>query len=181
MAHRLARRAQERKEDVLVKRLSELEADARKENKEAQRWLKKNESLLEPDLTDSHRVREQTMHGDVRVERLMRLGMWAQGEDDLVDYNEGSRFVPLIGQPQEFDLKRAELDARVRHVLSFVKEEQRELLLAYYVEGLNWSDLRREKESRQAVHERLSWARNSFLKAWIAHAEDELDIKEVDL
>ncbi len=164
-----------------MKRLSQVEAEARKENREAQRWLKKHEPELESVANLSNIQGRQVMTDGDRQARLTYLGMWAQGEDDLVDYGEGSRFVPLIGQPQEFNLKRAELDARVRHVLSFVKEEQRELLRRYYVEGVEWKDLRKSGESRQAVHERLSWARNSFLKAWIAHAEDELDIKEVDL
>ena len=160
-----------------------MEAEQQAEEKQAARWTRKHEKLLDP-VVDNQTVRpvDRVLDaGGSKINRLRRLGAFATGEDDVVRYDEGGRFVPLIGQPQEFDLKRVEVAAMVNHVLSFLEDSQRDLLLAYYVEGVNWKDLRRGNESRQAVHERLAWARNAFHKAFIAHAEDDINIKESDL
>jgi predicted DNA-binding protein YlxM (UPF0122 family) len=88
--------------------------------------------------------------------------------------------VPLISKPQSVNLKGAELGARVEHVLTFLTQKQQDTLMQHYVEGLSLAEMRTGRESRQAVHERVAWARLAFLKAWRDHAEDEIIVKEVD-
>jgi DNA-directed RNA polymerase specialized sigma24 family protein len=97
-----------------------------------------------------------------------------------VVYDERNRFVPLQGQDHNIDLASAAMSARVRHVLSFMPESQRQELVAHYVEGVPLSALQRGEESRQAVHNRLVKARRAFLRAWLEHAADDVVVKEED-
>jgi DNA-directed RNA polymerase specialized sigma24 family protein len=88
--------------------------------------------------------------------------------------------MPLVGHDQDVDLHSADLSARVRYVLTFIPEAQQELLRAYYIEGLPWDELRNDDETRQAVHNRLTRARLAFQKAWLEHAEDDVQVEEED-
>jgi DNA-directed RNA polymerase specialized sigma24 family protein len=117
-----------------------------------------------------------------RAERVLRLDPdQERGWFDAPDYSEGNKRVPLVGLVQNVDVKEAELAARVQHVLTFLTEQQQDMLLGYYVEGRTLKELSRDGERKQSVHERLAWARNAFLKAWVQHAEDELTLHGDDL
>jgi DNA-directed RNA polymerase specialized sigma24 family protein len=146
------------------------------ERKRAVLWMKRHSKKLERVAGDHSQVREHKGRVD-RMERLQRLGEW---EDHDVVYSEKNRFVPLLAQVQEVSAQSADLSARVRHVLTFVPEAQRALLFAYYIEGVPWTQLRNGGESRQAVHNRLTRARQAFERAWLDHAEDDVQVGEDD-
>lgn len=143
----------------------------------ADKWAEAHGEKLPRLLHDQGVTREQVMHDGVRTERFKALGEW-EGEE--VVYDESARFVPLVSQEYVLDLKGVELAARVQHVLSFLTEAQRDLLWYYYIEHQEWTDLRNGEEKRQTFHERLAWARKAFERAWLEHAEDDIDIGEED-
>lgn len=160
------------------KRLSEVEADRRREEREARRWMRRNKHHLEPEEPPRHRVRG----GDGLHDRVLVGGALLEvGEDVGVVYSESNRFVPIQGTDRELDLESAALGARVNRALATLPARQQELLRAHYIEGLTLSQLARAGESRQAVHERLTWARLAFGRALLAQEDMPIELTEDDL
>lgn len=94
--------------------------------------------------------------------------------DEPIVYDEGGRFVPLVSNmlPLTADQRSEEIAARVDHVLSFLTEKQRETLRRRWVEGLTLAEMATAGESRQAVHQQVSWARKAFEREWLKHSDD---------
>ena len=155
-----------------------------REDNEAKAWYKTNREEVGIHIDESRpaeRPRERVVQSSGRRrDRVVSLGPGHEETDD-VRYDESARFVPIMGREYELDWGRVELNARVEHVLSFLPEAQRDLLWAYYIEHLPWQELRNRKESKQAVFGRLERARLSFMRAFIAHAEDPIIITAEDV
>jgi hypothetical protein len=153
-------------------------AELRTEKARAKAWLRTNKHKLAP-VVRRERIESDQDHGEFgRTERLVQ--MWEGMEDEPTVYDEKQRFVPIQGRDAAIDVQSAAMSARVAHVLSFLSEEQGELLRAYYLEGRSLNECRKHGEHRQVVLERLLWARRAFLKAWRDHAADEIELKEED-
>lgn len=164
----------------MPRRLTDIEKAMAMEQRKAAAWERAHEKDLERTMDDKSRSRARIMLDGRRVDRLIRLGMYGEGEDDEITYSESDKFVPVVGHEHRVSVKEADLAARVKHVLSFLTMGQREDLRSYYIEGLTWQEMRRGKESRQAVHQRIMWARNAFEKSWLEHAMDDIELREED-
>lgn len=161
------------------KTVDERKAEMVAEVKAAREWGEQHEKELDPVIkTDSWY--EQATRAGVRYRRLLYLGMFAE-EDQTVVYDEGGRFLPLISEPKEIDLQQTAHNKRIQRALDTLPTKQRELLEAYALEGKTLNELRTHGESKQAVHERLAWARNAFAKAILATAEEPVILTGDDL
>lgn len=142
--------------------------------KKARAWMRRNAHKLPP-LSEGRESRLPKHE----VALSEKVGM-APVEEQHVVYDERHRFVPMTGFSLPLDLKSVELAARVNHVMTFLTEAQRETLRAHYIEGLILREMARKGETRQSVHERVSWARKAFERAWLEHGEDPITITEED-
>jgi len=151
----------------------ELDEERLAEAKAARDWdTAHSNELPEPIRTEDSR--EQVMLGGIRRARLQYLGMWMEGEDDHTVYDESGRFVPLTGQTKVIDVYQLAHNKRIERAFERLTAKQRELLDAYALEGKSLQELRTHGESKQAVAERISWARNALAKAILATAEEEV-------
>lgn len=151
----------------------ELDAERLAEAQTARDWDTAHRTdLPEPIRTEDSR--EQVMLGGVRRARLQYLGMWMEGEDDHVVYDERGRFVPLTGRTKVIDVHQLAHNKRIERAFERLTPKQRELLEAHALEGKSLQELRTHGESKQAVSERIAWARNALAKAILATAEEEV-------
>lgn len=155
-----------------------IEAKMREERSRAERWLKQNRAKLPPEEPTSGQV--QNADGKMVRREVALVDGRFKWELMRVVYDEASRFVPMQGQDMRINIESMAMAKRVNHVLTFMPVEQRELLLNYYIEGMAWHELVNGTESRQAVHQRLSWARNTFEKQWLLHAQDAVELGAED-
>src|SRR3990172_3130998 len=158
-------------------RVSDIEKAMAKEAKDAKRWLRQHEHELPPVVVPEPQV--VSASGAV----LKRTVPIPEGFESWAEvWEEAAKFKPLTARPRTVDLVSAEMSKRVRHVLSFVPPPQAELLQAYYVERASPGEMleRFGAGTRQALHERLGWARQAFERAWLAHAEDPIELTEED-
>lgn len=164
----------------MPKRADEHQNDIDREVGDAERWLSKHEDKLDK-VIETEQHQDQVMLDGVRRLRMRYLGMWGEGEDDEVTYDESRRFVPLVATPDELDVQRIAHNKRVERAFETLKPEQRDLLVAWALEGKTLTQLRKHGESRQAVHERVAWAKNALVKAILATAEEPVVVTAEDL
>lgn len=171
-------------------RLAEIEAEMRKEEREAARWLRQHEGSLPGKSSaigrSADRPQERVVGPDGRLDdRIVSLfdevgGRWSE-DDWEPTYSERSRFVPIQGSDEPLDLHSADISARVEHVLKFLPDVQVELLLDYCLNGVPWQELRNGDETKQAVYARVARAKRAFVKAFIEHAGDDVVLDERSL
>ena len=163
-----------------MRRLSEVEAERKDEEREARRWMARNKHRLPAEEPMRPRLRDEG--GVPAVDRLLIGGALMEvGSDVEAVFSERNRFVPLQGSDRELDLASAATGVRVNRALAILPVAQQELLRAHYIEGLSLSQMVRHGESRQAVHERLTWARLAFGRALLAQEHDPIELSEEDL
>lgn len=165
------------------KRLAELEADRLEEYGAAGEWLAEHEAELPPiPDRDAERPQERvTLPDGTRLDRIVSLVVYTTDDNEVEQsYAESDKFLPILSEPRHLDVSQANINARVKHVLTFIPDVQVKLLLDYCAHNIPWQELRNGEESKQAVYKRISRAKRAFLKAWIAHAEDEVVITERD-
>ncbi len=167
----------------MPKKLSQIEEEMTKEAEKASKWLKRHSKRLPQvdETRDGERPRERVKTPAGYVDRVVSLRANNDRDTNVISYGEGTKFIPIQGSPKLLSLPEIELSARVTHVMSFLTLEQHDILMGFYVEGLTWKELKVGKETKQAVYERIAWARKAFETAWVGHAEDPLEITEEDI
>lgn len=161
-------------------RLAEQEAQMARERGDARRWLREHEGDL-PHIAEDRsadRPQERVVQAGSLRDRIVSL--LADGMDRATVYDEATKWVPLSHGSEPLSLDRAQMSARVEHVLQYIPEDQSDLLWRALVAREAWQTLRNGQESKQAVFQRLNRARLAFLKAWVDHAEDEVVLTSED-
>jgi len=90
----------------------------------------------------------------------------------------------LLGGAQlaEFDLGRADKRARVRHVLSFLAPDYRQLLVERYMLGETLEDMAdRRRVKYQSLQDKLETAEQEFLRVFAERWNDPLGVSAEDL
>jgi len=90
----------------------------------------------------------------------------------------------LLGgsQPAEFDLGRADKRARVRHVLSLLAPDYRQLLVERYMMGETLEDMAERRHIRyQSLQDKLETAEQEFLRVFTEHWGDKIPLSADDL
>jgi DNA-directed RNA polymerase specialized sigma24 family protein len=143
----------------------QLEVRRKAEEKAAKRWYARNEGKLPP----SRLPREQADKGRVRTFTNAEYSA-LRGSELGVVYSEAGRFLPLQGgmpgvDTEERDEARRAYEDAFDAAFDSLPKRQQTLLLAHYIEGLSLAKLAEHGESRQAVHERVYWAKLALRKA----------------
>ena len=163
------------------RRLAELEKDLRDEERLAARWMRRNAHRLPADELPVERVRpvrDKAVEKDARQRRTVLFGgdLLSVGEEVGIVYDERQRFVPMQGRPALFDPEGFVKAERVERTLKDLPVSQRRILMAHHIEGKTLRQLRRARESRQAVYGRLTRAEDAFARAWELHKDDVIDV-----
>lgn len=188
--------------------LEKSEAAAKAERRQAQQWLRRHagaEGSLPPHrrlATGEGAARERSdyvtglalfdvLSGRGRVvgtatnkgsRPVSYSSMWGEGgeEGGLVLLEEGFDIHALTGFPPR-TAEQVALDARVAHVLSFLREDRAELLRErfMYDGGHTLADIAEGAGvSRQAIAKRLKYAVADFAAAYAAHLYDPIEFEE---
>lgn len=157
-------------------RLSDLEAQRRDERRAAKRWWARNQGRL-PQLPQQERV---VSPSGLTARLILGLASDEAKLEHGVVYDERHRFVPLQGFDTELDLDSAHTAALVERAMGTLPVSQQNLLNRHYLEGRPLSDLRRKRESRQAVHQRLQRAADALLRAIVDRADEPVELTVED-
>ena len=171
-------------------KLAELERAALREQAEARRWAREHKvDVPEPARQFFGGPLRRVSIDSAGTDEGLDLGggdTWAMWEQMML--RSGRDYNPLIGGTSLHTPRDRELRARLDHVLDLLPEDQRDLLLARYVELLTFAELaerfpakrgRRARPSYQAMQQRLDVALGALRRAFAAHFMDELSDEEV--
>lgn len=179
--------------------LADIEKQARREGKLAERWLerhgthlgnlpgrrlengesasKQRSSLLTGEFDQQAEPGDGTGGPGHRVRSIV-----SYDQHDTVDEWEqavlasGSGYEPLVGRPQQLTKLELERRERLAHVFTFLLPEHVELLLMRHEQGMTLTAMAEELcVTKQAVHARLRVAEQDFRKQYAAHYQDALD------
>lgn len=181
--------------------LEDIERAAEKERREAERFIAKHNVGSLPGQrfeTGESSGRQSVAPGRLReVDGMPRLHRDTLSYDSYErvdrDYSGGdggnnngsaaeqfeqdhpeARFITLGVAMGPLDPEEVVKRARMNHVYSFLREEQVDLLRRWGIEGMTLQEIADEDGvSKQAVHKRLTKAKDAFQAAYAEHWNDE--------
>lgn len=91
--------------------------------------------------------------------------------------SSGRVYLPVGGTPTARTPEELATSATVQHVLDLMSPARREVLRMYFAERMTMRDISEELGgiSESAVSQRVTVAKQEFIRLWAAHANDEID------